>query len=507
MNGRVGIGRIGITPQRPGAPAGWSVAGPFQVGGLCEGAPELVATALALGDGRGEPVVIVFADLHCGGAALWRALSEETGVPCERLILAGTHTHAGPGHIYGSVLYNLMTTPVHLPWPARARRLARAIAPAVRQAVQGMVDGDLCVVRVPRFGFSSNRAVPAALRLPLDEVGAFRKVGPGAGGPPRPLADQLCDPRITTLIVRDAGGRPFGALATAAVHGTACGPEHAHWSADWAGPARVRAERALAGVIVGLAGGASGDVSPLPIDEEGQVRTSALGDRPNTQGTELAEAVGHIVADGIIEAVGAAADPRGAAVGVAFSSWRPADDPELGEPITGLATAAGGIDGVTSPEAWALLGAGVKSDGYARHADRALKPPHHPKVPIQHARNLGVLPLDRLTRALGPRELPLHAVAVGDLTIVTVPGEPTTFVAWRIERAVREAVGGSVLVLGYAGDYAGYWVTPEAYDQQRYEGASTLFGRQASAVLQRELVGLARRARYAATDPPADGTS
>mgnify|MGYP002830863171 CR=1 FL=1 len=473
------------------------MVGNTQVGGLAPGAADLVATALAISEGDAPPVVLVFADLHCGGAALWRELSRITGVPLQRLILAGTHTHAGPGHTYGSAVYNAMCTPAPWPWPVRAGALARQIAPAVRQAVEGRVVGGLALSRVPAWGIASNRAVPAVMRLDLREVGAFAKVGPGQGAPPGIISDGLRDPRVSTLVAFDQRGRPFGALATVAIHGTASGPAHPHWSADWAGPGRTLAEEGLGDVIVGYAGGSSGDVSPLPLDEEGEVRTPTAGPRAHiSQGPELARVVGEGVAEALQTAVHAA-EPGPVPVSVAHTMWRPEEDPRLGLPTPGLATAGGGIDGTRSDAAWEALGTGVHGSGYQRVASKALPPPQHPKVPIQFAESLGAIPVAQLASRLGPRSLPLHAVALGDVTLVTVPGEPSTFVGWRIERAVRKAVGGRVVVLGYAGDYAGYWVTPEAYDEQRYEGASTLFGRLASTALQEQLVHLARQARYA----------
>ena len=90
---------------------------------------------------------------------------------------------------------------------------------------------------------------------------------------------------------------------------------------------------------------------------------------------------------------------------------------------------------------------------------------------------------------------------------VTVPGEASVAAAARIERAVVDALaceGGTASVIGFAGEYCGYWVTPEEYDAQLYEGASTLYGREASVWLQDELVRLVRRAMDDAPDDDAE---
>ena len=63
---------------------------------------------------------------------------------------------------------------------------------------------------------------------------------------------------------------------------------------------------------------------------------------------------------------------------------------------------------------------------------------------------------------------------------------------WRIERALRDASGvDSASVIGFANDYCAYWATPEEYLEQRYEGASTVFGREASTHLVKHLAALA----------------
>ena len=62
-------------------------------------------------------------------------------------------------------------------------------------------------------------------------------------------------------------------------------------------------------------------------------------------------------------------------------------------------------------------------------------------------------------------------------------------------------------MIGFAGEYCGYWVTPEEYDAQLYEGASTLYGREASVWLQDELVRLVRRAMDDAPDDDAESAA
>jgi hypothetical protein len=72
----------------------------------------------------------------------------------------------------------------------------------------------------------------------------------------------------------------------------------------------------------------------------------------------------------------------------------------------------------------------------------------------------------------------LTQVRLGSLLIAGVPGEPTSLASFQIESAIRDVSDADrVLVVGYAGDYGGYFTTEAEYGTQHYEGASTLYGR------------------------------
>ena len=97
-----------------------------------------------------------------------------------------------------------------------------------------------------------------------------------------------------------------------------------------------------------------------------------------------------------------------------------------------------------------------------------------------------------------PKVLPLWVVLLGEICIATVPGEPTIMTSHKIEvrllRLLSKNGISKVIVFGFTGEYCGYWVTEDEYDQQLYEGSSTLFGRQSSNILEERLVSLAEKA-------------
>uniref|UniRef100_T1INU5 Neutral ceramidase n=1 Tax=Strigamia maritima TaxID=126957 RepID=T1INU5_STRMM len=70
---------------------------------------------------------------------------------------------------------------------------------------------------------------------------------------------------------------------------------------------------------------------------------------------------------------------------------------------------------------------------------------------------------------------------IGNLLILSVPGEFTTMAGRRMTETVKKVIeafipDAEVVVAGLSNDYAGYVTTPEEYQVQRYEGASTLYG-------------------------------
>lgn len=80
-----------------------------------------------------------------------------------------------------------------------------------------------------------------------------------------------------------------------------------------------------------------------------------------------------------------------------------------------------------------------------------------------------------------PYILPFHIIQLGEILIVTIPGEITTQAAKRLENALIELNIISIkkiLITSYANGYMGYITTPEEYDIQAYEGGHTIYGRR-----------------------------
>jgi neutral ceramidase len=425
----------------------------------------MYATALALEDADGERVVVVNADLCWGSRLIWEAAAAGADLDPSRLIFCGTHTHQGPTHRYGALMYTPFGTANPKSARTSSRRLTDLMSRVVQDAIEDLAPGGVAIVHDVVLGVASNRALPAWRHYTEAERRLFATSGPGADIPDdAPLADRCRDPRLTALVAALQHGSKRCALAWYAVHGTALGPRWPTYSADLWGAARAEAEGEGESLLVGFGGGASGDVTPLPIDEHGWIRRAT--DRPSEQGRDLAQSVGVRLGSKVRE-MADAAHPNSFTIGVAHEAWRPRSS-HLPAPLSGMATAGGGIDGRS--RSWEEVESGVDAPLYRRRRwlRRLIGAGQSPKISMPGAYVPLPLTLGPAFRVVAPRILPLHVLRIGDHVFATVPGEATTMAGWRIERAVARAAGSSsASVIGDAGDYAGYWVTREEYEEER----------------------------------------
>lgn len=114
---------------------------------------------------------------------------------------------------------------------------------------------------------------------------------------------------------------------------------------------------------------------------------------------------------------------------------------------------------------------------FLKRPSEALKTCQHPK-PILFATGDMKFPY-----AWQPSILPTQVLKVGNILVAALPAEFTTMAGRRIRDAinneatkVNNSVGFKVMLSGLANAYSSYVVTPEEYNAQRYEAASTIFG-------------------------------
>ncbi len=147
----------------------------------------LRARVLYLEDAGGNCAALVYADLHSGTRYILEKIAQVTaavdGIAVDKLILAGTHTQTGPGHIYGNTLYDFHASSKRGFDQPMADWIATQIANAVHSArlVAAPAMAGFGAVRV--WGVSRNRSLRAH-RKNRPEAAMWNRAGwPGAGAP------------------------------------------------------------------------------------------------------------------------------------------------------------------------------------------------------------------------------------------------------------------------------------------------------------------------------------
>lgn len=492
-----GSAGVGVRPLRLPASAGGRVGTlgyslgaqdavlPAPEGGVIQ--TRLHARALVLADPAGGRVALVFIEAWSATRYLLEAAAARTaalGLGVDRLLLAGTHTHSSPAGVCGNSFYDLLG--------GKSTGFLAEIADAWVDAIAGAVADADADLRPATLGFGvsavwgavSNRSLPAFLKNP--EAAAWNSPGsPGAGAPGGlGAAQRAVDPRVTAITVFGPGDSVRAVFAVFAGHATAIGKTQRALSADWPGRAAALASEALGGVVVALAAGASGDLSPLGI--------GAPASWPR-QGEPLVNRTGERFARGVVEAASRAREARvSVTVRARWAEWAPTPSAlEHGGGLApfdlGFVSMGGAEDGPT--QILRKLGAPfIEGSGDESHAD----PRQRPKI---SARSFVEGMIGRRV-PLSPS--PLHPTLVLELSgrrFATVPGEPTVTAAARLSAAL------DATIIGYAGDYAGYFVTAEEYQAQHYEGSSCIYGRNSLAVLTAHLRVLAEAGDEAQPGP------
>ncbi|WP_127784409.1 neutral/alkaline ceramidase [Rhodococcus sp. X156] len=416
----------------------------------------------------------------------------------DNVLLTVTHTHSAGGGTAGHGLYNVTTLGY------RPKTFEAQVAGIVDSAVKAHDDlrpAQLSVSRDQLTGTSANRTKVAFDRNPAEDKAHF--------------PDGI-DPTSTTLqVTRD--GRVDGAINWFPVHGTSMSTQNRLISPDNKGYAAYQYEHDHAGVdylggddpafVAAFAQSNSGDMSPnLDLHEaEGEQQftsSQAVGAR------QSASAQAQVASSASAAPLSGGLDTRTVYVDLSNVEVRP----EF--------TGDGATHRTCSPILGAAFAAGSTEDGGGGVA--LFKEGQYGGNPVPAALSTVLYNLDpALGDCQGPKELllpvglvdnavqtvlPVQLVRIGDFYLVAMPTEVTVVAGLRLRQQVAAAVGTSldnVLVQGYSNAYAHYLTTPEEYDTQNYEGASTMFGRWQLPALEQTVSGLATA--MAAGEPVSTG--
>jgi neutral ceramidase len=409
------------------------------------------------------------------------------------LVLTATHTHSGPGGFSHHLLYNLTT----LGFEAKTfEAIVAGIVRSVAAADADLAPGTVKIAEGTLTGANVNRSLDAFRRNPAAEQARF----------PRAVDERM------TVLRFEQGGRPVGLLDFFATHGTSMTPANRLISADNKGYAAYRIEHDVHGVewsergdfVAAFAQTSAGDMSPNlrgggaqgPTDDEFE-NTRIIGRLQSDKAAELFESATETLAGPI--------DVRQRYVdfGAVNVSGRYTPDGRehrtcpgaLGQNFTAGAEDGPGPDIVGEGELATnplLLVAGV----VVNPTPLAVRACQAPKQVF--------LGTGSQNPPWTPQLMPLQVIRIGQLVLSTAPGEFTIVAGQRVEDAVRAELGGVAthhILAGYANAYAGYVTTPEEYDTQNYEGATTHFGRYTGPAYEQELASLAAALREGRATP------
>lgn len=463
-------------------------------------------------------VTIIIADIWAGTRrvkeAVIRRLAEKHGALFndENVLLAGTHTHSGPGGFSGMLLYDYTNGGCD---DAVVTCIVEGCVGAVEMANANLAPGRIYVNRGEVEDCGRNRSAPACLRNPEAEQDHR-----GASTDREML--------LLKFVQVDSRGRewPVGVLNWYAIHPTDRGQKNTLVCGDNKGFASALFEHKMEAdhrtqqtFVAAFANANCGDVSVSV--ELGHI-PDGIGDRVQMEkhGRQQFEAAQRLFETATEEVTGPI-DHRHtrvdfskvtvqrdgtrtwpAALGVSFAAGSSEDSvpvPNMGVREGIAAANISAAEALVSEAMRAALSAivGVNIVQYTRA--KAARRGHLPKPVV-------VMPGIEDPPAV-PQVLPVQLLRIGTVAILGVPGELTTIAGRRLRRTVLDtmsASGVSHVALGtYANEYSQYITTFEEYCHQHYEGASTLFGPHTLKAYQQVAAGLA--AAIAQNTPAAPG--
>jgi hypothetical protein len=391
---------------------------------------ELHARCLVLDDGK-TMLALVVCDLlgmhRSVSLEARRLIQEAAGIPPERVLISGTHTHSAASAL-GEKRY-LSDQPLD----DYQRFVARRIADGVRRAIN--------VLRPAEIGFGTAEAPEHVFNrrwfmregtVPVNPFGKVDKVKMNPPSDPANLVEPAgpTDPTISFIALREAGGgrliSVFSAYSLHYVGGVGSG----HISADYYGmycealkKLQNSAENDPPFVAI-MANGTSGDINNI------NFRNRGPGKKPYEQMRYVAEDVAKKVNDALAKVTWknhAELDARYRELKVA---WRKVE-PEL--------------------LAWSKQ----------TQANAPTTSPTKADLPVIYARRV-----ELLSQATNPALMPVQVLRIGDIGIGTSPCE--TFAETGLEFKKRSPFAHSfMLELNHA--YMGYLPTPRHFELGGYE--------------------------------------
>jgi len=430
----------------------------------------LRAQAFVIDDGARRIAIVsvdlpgFFGEMH---EAVARLIADETGITRENLMVSASHTHTGPGGYFQQ----------NLGWAALGGDvldprifyvISHGIAGAVAQAYRNMRPARIAAGEALIDNANGNRR------------GAQWQLNPEAilGVDPRNA------PRLGMIRIDGTDGAPIGVITSFSTHGV-IGSSFNYWLTGddkaWTGRLVERGIRAESGsvspAVAVTLNGAQGDIGSGSCNRQWSHMSGAdnydfmcmesSGMRQAPRYLDLWRSLEPELRDDVT--VDARFDQ------VCFCGQAVDDDPydpfDRGE----------WVPANDDPAYYNVANLAIQGEG---KAPATVFPGHHRRTPLL----LG-------PPGVSPKSVRIGIVRVGDVALVSMPGEPTITMGRRVERSVKAALAGladHVWVAGLANDHNAYYATIQEYEAYLYEGGWSFYGQQSGNLLKLRQVALAR---------------
>lgn len=459
-----GVARADITPPVGIAQMNWgSQSHIVSVGndpvGMC-------ATALVVSDGTHKFAMIDIDRLFVRGleSAIGRA-AQKTGIPEDHIRLAATHTHA-------AVSVSAAKGPAGLDLSEYQAAVRRYDAFLVDQIVGLIVEANSKLQPAHIFGDRGEGRINVNRRVRANEGNP-----PAVGRNP----EGFVDPELIVFRIDDANGQPIAILANYACHGTVLAYENKVISPDWIGMVRQVVEDAMPTAHCLFFQGAAGNQGPIEGFTGDLHVAHRLGGMLGHNVTALALGIETVrrepTFEGFVESTAYQAKQhwrvKGPRAGTLSRASKLIDLPRreyTKSEIEGMKT---------------RLSDAIRKAALAKASEDSWKI-HQAEARVRRFRDL----LEKWQQpvAATPIQVQVEMWRLGDVVLVSMPGEPFAEIGVAIRQASPFA---HTMFCGYSDGVGGdYLPTTCEYDQGGYEVERTPYGVQAEQILVAETIKL-----------------
>ncbi len=440
---KAGFARVNVTPVMGVAIIGYYK--PRQVKGVLD---DLYINALALEAG-GKQVLLMCID-HCGVKQyimrpFREHISEVTGVPVEAIFISATHTHTGPAIredlIHDDNADNTLAEEYY-------QFVYRKMADVAQMALQDL--------KPARMGWGIGQAPNIAFVRRFRMKDGSVKTNPGVDNPDivAPIGD--VDERVSVLRF-DREGAETLVLVNFADHPDVVGGELV--SADWPGFLRNTVEKTLDNTKCIFFNGAQGDVNHVNVHPRGGYLNDMFMDFDDVaRGYKHAQYMGRVVTAGVLQA---------------FDKVQYVDVDSVNFIQKTIKVPANLPKAEDLPQAYYIK--------QMHEQGRDAELPYSGMMLTTAVAE--ALRMVRLENGPDAFEMPLTGVAIGNISMIGIPGEPFT----GIGRGLKLAEGWDMVIpCCLTNGSEGYFPMQDAYDEGGYEARSSSFKAGVAELIIRE---------------------